>query len=74
MPKVSPLPDYGNLQMKEIIMDRIHDKRDRKILYLYLVDGETIEDIAGMMDLNTKTVWKHIKDGKAIVFKHLPRE
>ena len=73
MPK-TPLPEYGNQQIKEIIMEYIHDKRDRKMLYLYLVDGETIESISGIFKLDRKTVWTHLRDGKSEVFSHFPGE
>ena len=73
MPK-TPLPKYGNQQIKEIIMEYIHDKRDRKILYLYLVDGETIESISNMLRIDRKTVWTHLRDGKQEVFSHFPGE
>lgn len=73
MPK-TPLPKYGNQQMKEIIMEYIHDKVDRKILYLYLVDGETITSISEMLKLDRKTVWTHLQEGKREVFSHLPGE
>jgi len=72
MPKVSPLPKYGNQQIKAIIMEYIHDKTDRKMLYLHLVDGESISSLAARFGLDTKTVWIHLRDGKKEVFSHFP--
>ena len=43
MPRTTPRPEYGNQQIKELIMEYVHDKTDRKMLYWRLVDGETIK-------------------------------
>ena len=72
MPKASSRPEYGNQQVKEIIMEHIHDKTDRKMLYLRLVDGDTIGEIAGKVGLDDKTVWRRLRKGEKIVFKHFP--
>ena len=67
-------PKYGNQQIKELIMEYIHDKVDRKILYLRLVDGLTIHDIATEVKRDDKTVSEHIKEGERELFSHLPAE
>lgn len=72
MPKKSPLPEYGNQQITALIKEYIHDARDRKMLYLHLVDGKTIGELAGMFNIGTKTVWTHLMDGKREIFSHLP--
>ena len=72
MPKTPIRPKYGNQQITELIKEWIHDKNDRRMLYLHLVDGETIGSIAEIMKLDDKTVWKHLKDGKKELFSHLP--
>ena len=72
MPKASPRPEYTNAQIKAIIMDHVHDKTDRRILYLRLVDGDTIGEIAGKVQLDDKTVWRRLRKGEREVFRHLP--
>ena len=74
MPKASLRPEYTNAQMKALIMDVIHDKTDRKMLYLRLVDGDTIGEIAGKVGLDDKTVWRRLRKGEKIVFSHFPAE
>ena len=72
MSKVYQRPDYSNQQAKEIIMEYIHDKDDRKMLFLHLVDGDTIEEIAGKVGLDRKTVWRRLRKGEKVVFSHIP--
>ena len=74
MPKAPLRPEYTNAQMKALIMDVIHDKTDRKMLYLRLVDGDTIGEIAGKVGLDDKTVWRRLRKGEKIVFSHFPAE
>ena len=72
MRKVLQYPKYSNQQITDLIKAWIHDKDDRRMLYLHLVDGDTIGEIAGKMKLDEKTVWKHLKDGKRELFSHIP--
>ena len=72
MPKASLRPEYTNAQMKALIMDIIHDKTDRKMLYLRLVDGDTIAEIAAKVKLDDKTVWRRLRKGERVLFSHLP--
>lgn len=72
MPKASPRPEYTNAQMKALIMEYIHDKTDRKMLYWRLVDGDTISEIASKTELDDKTVWRRLRKGERILFPHLP--
>ena len=53
-------------------MDVIHDKTDRKMLYLRLVDGDTIGEIASKVQLDDKTVWRRLHRGERELFRHLP--
>lgn len=71
MPKASR-PEYTNAQIKALIMDHIHDKTDRKMLYLRLVDGDTIAEIASKTKLDDKTVWRRLHKGERELFRHLP--
>ena len=63
---------YTNSQIKELIMEYIHDKTDRKILYLRFVDNDTIDEIARKVRLDRKTVWRHIRDNEKELFSHIP--
>ena len=72
MSKVYQRPEYSNQQAKEIIMEYIHDKDDRKMLFFHLVDGDTIEEIAGKVGLDRKTVWRRLRKGEKEVFSHIP--
>ena len=72
MPKASSHPEYSNTQIKEIIMEYIHDKTDRKMLFLRLVDGDTIGEIASKVQLDDKTVWRRLRKGERELFRHLP--
>jgi DNA-binding Lrp family transcriptional regulator len=53
-------------------MEYIHDKTDRKLLYLRLVDNDTIGEIAGKVNLDNKTVWRRLRKGERELFRHLP--
>jgi uncharacterized protein (DUF433 family) len=46
-------------------------KRNRKILYRRLIDGLTIERIAEEFDLSPAQIKAIIKNGSAIIQKHL---
>ena len=72
MPKASSRPEYTNAQIKALIMDVIHDKTDRKMLYWRLVDGDTIGEISGKVGLDDKTVWRRLQKGERELFRHLP--
>lgn len=72
MPKASYRPEYTNAQIKALIMNVIHDKTDRKMLFLRLVDGDTIGEIAGKVALDDKTVWRRLQKGERELFRHLP--
>ena len=72
MPKAVSRPEYGNAQIKALIMEYIHDKTDRKMLYLRLVDGDTIGQIAYQVKLDEKTVWRRLHKGERELFSHLP--
>lgn len=72
MPRSTSRPEYTNAQIKALIMDIIHDKTDRKILYLRLVDGDTIAEISEKVCLDDKTVWRRLRKNEKILFSHFP--
>ena len=63
---------YTNSQITELIKEYIHDKVDRRILYLRFVDGDSLDEIASKVNLDRKTVWIHIRDNEKELFSHLP--
>ena len=72
MSKTQDLPDYGNQQITEIIKEYIHDKVDRKILYLRFVDGLSLSKIGMIVGMDKTTVWDHIQKQEKILFAHIP--
>ena len=72
MPKALSRPEYSNTQIKQLIMEYCHDKTDRKMLYLRLVDGDTIGEIASKVGMDDKTVWRRLHKGERELFSHLP--
>ena len=74
MPNASHRPDYGNQQITEIIKEYVHDKVDRRILYLYFVDGLSLSQIGDAVGLNKKTVWTHLQKQEKVIFSHIPYE
>ena len=72
MPKASCRPEYGNEQITALIKEFIHDKTDRRMLYLRLVDGDTISEIASKVGMDDKTVWRRLHKGERELFSHLP--
>ena len=72
MSRASSRPEYGNEQVTALIKEYIHDKTDRKMLYLRLVDNDTIGEIAAKVKLDYKTVWTRLYKGEREVFRHLP--
>ena len=63
---------YTNSQITELIKEYIHDKKDRKILYLRFVDNDTLDEIAFKVAMDRTTVWRHIRDNEKELFSHIP--
>ena len=42
------------------------------MLFMRLVDGDTIAAIAEAVGLDDKTVWRRIQKGEKVIFSHLP--
>ena len=74
MRKTTDHPKYGNQQITDLIKEYIHDKTDRRILYLRLVDGDTIAEIAEKVGKDEKTVSEHLKKNEKELFSHIPAE
>lgn len=61
---------YTNSQIREIISEKIHSERDRKILCRRLIDGITFERLAEEFDLSTRQVKNIIYRSEPIVFEN----
>lgn len=61
---------YTNSQIREIISEKIHSERDRKILCRRLIDGITFERLAEEFDLSTRQVKNIIYRSESIVFEN----
>lgn len=59
---MSKFRDYTNSEIILLIVEHIHNERDRKILKYRFVDGYTYEQIGEKVDLSTQRV-------KTIVYK-----
>lgn len=62
---------YGNTEVKRIIMEFIHKKRDREIMLCRLINHVTIERLAEMHDLSVSQTKRIIKENKELIFQHL---
>lgn len=50
------LPDYDNSEINDIIDERIHSERNRKILKRRLIDGICYEPLAEEFDLSVQQI------------------
>lgn len=72
MSRTTPPRDYGNEEITALIKEYIHDKIDRRILYLKLVDNDTLQEIADKVGLDRGTVWRRLNKKEKELFTHLP--
>ena len=63
--------EYTNSQIKALIEEHIHSRRDRQVLYLRLVDGLTFEKIAEEMELSVRYTKTIVYNAEKVLFKHL---
>lgn len=66
------LPEYTNSQMKDLIMDKIHDRNDRKIMLLKLIDNYTLLEISDKLNIPYSTVRDHYYTSRKILFPMTP--
>ena len=64
--------EYTNRQIRELIMEYIHNADDRKMTYERLVNGLTFEKISEMVKKDVKTVRKRIHKCENELFRHIP--
>ena len=60
---------YSNTEAIELIRDRIHSSRDRKILRDRLVHGLTYEQLAETHNLSVSQVKRIVYKGQDILFR-----
>lgn len=63
--------DYTNSEMNNLIDEHIHSRRDREILKLCYIDGETYEYIAEKVDLTPRRISTIISNGTLVIEKFL---
>lgn len=63
--------EYTNSQIKALIEEHIHSRRDRQVLFLRLVEGLTFEKIAEEMDLSVRYTKTIVYKSEEILFRHL---
>lgn len=64
--------EYTNSQIRELIEEYIHNKRDRAILMVRLIDGLTFEQIAELVEMSPRQVRTIVHKCESELFKHLP--
>lgn len=64
-------PRYSNAEMRQIIDNWIHSERNRKIFYLRLIDGLTLEEIAEALQIDVSTVKRNINKYEDEIFCHV---
>lgn len=64
--------EYTNSQIKILIEDFVHSRRDRAILSARLIDGLTFEQIAELVEMSPRQVRTIVHKCESILFKHLP--
>lgn len=64
-------PRYSNAEMRQIIDNWIHSERNRRIFYLRLIDGLTLEEIAEALQIDVSTVKRNINKYEDEIFCHV---
>lgn len=64
--------EYTNSQIRALIEEYIHSKRDRSILMVRLIDGLTFEQIAELVEMSPRQVRTIVHKCESILFRHLP--
>lgn len=64
--------EYSNTQMQRLILEYIHNERDRHILKRRLIDGRTYDALAEEFDMSERQIKNIVYRGEAVLFKHLP--
>lgn len=65
------MTEYTNTQIRKVIDDYIHNKRDRDILIRRYIDGVCYEPLAEEFDLSVRQVKNIVYKHESTIFKHL---
>ena len=68
------LPSYDNYDIADKINRRIHDKVDRQILRMKLIDGMTFDEVAYECNIPYGTVTDHYYKQLEVLFYDFPGE
>ena len=61
--------DYSNAEIMLLILDRIHNVRDRQIMVDRFVHGLTFEKIAELHDMSVRQIKNIVYRGQDKIFK-----
>lgn len=61
--------NYTNSQMRELIDEHIHSKRDREILKRRFIDGVHYEPLAEEYDMSRAQIVRIVKRGESVFEK-----
>ena len=61
--------EYTNSQVRELIGEHIHSRRDREIMTLRLIEGLTYEQLAEKVDMSTIQVKRIVHREQTRIFK-----
>lgn len=64
-------PEYTNSEIRDLINELIHHRRNRDILIAHFIDGDTYEQIAAANSLSVRHVATVIANGRNIIFPRL---
>lgn len=64
--------EYTNSQIKALIDEYIHSKRDREILCKRLIDGICYEPLAEEFQMSVRQIKTIVYKAEAKLFAHLP--
>ena len=62
--------EYTNSQIRALIEDLIHSRRDRAIMVARLIAGLTMEQISELVEMSPRQVRTIVHKCEAVLFKH----
>lgn len=66
------MPEYTNSQIRALIDEYIHSKRDREILCKRLIDGICYEPLAEEFQMSVRQIKTIVYKAEAKLFAHIP--
>lgn len=64
--------EYTNSQIKALICEHIHSRRDRAILFKRLVDGMTFDELGAEFQLTPRRIKSIVYKAEKVLFAHMP--